>query len=217
MQSKTEQLNQLFDDWERAVPEYKDKFVRDGIINEKLYQTATPKILFVMKEPNNPEQNPGDFREWWKDKIKYTFSYQITEWSFGLLNNFPQFDDIWAKKDTALNAIQHIALMNIKKSGGGGNSKYNRMIEHVNMNFDFLHRQISIISPDIIIMGTSWNELRNGLFPNIEWVKSGYDIFIGKHNKTKVIDYYHPSSRTAPAAAYSLLQNIVSSDKFKSL
>ena len=103
------------------------------------------------------------------------------------------------KEDRAQNAIQQIALMNIKKSGGCGNSECNKMLEHVNMNFDFLHRQIKIISPDIIIMGTSWNNLRDGLFPNIEWIRSGYDILIGKHNEIKVIDYYHPSSRIAPA------------------
>jgi hypothetical protein len=217
MQNKTEQLNQLFDEWELAVPEYKGKFVRDGIINEQLYQTASPKILFIMKEPNDPKQETWDFRDWWKDEIKYTFSYRIAEWSYGLLNNFPQFDDIRLKEGSLQKAIQYIAFMNIKKSGGSGNSEYNRMMEHVQMNFDNLHRQIAIISPDIIIMGTSWNELRDGLFPNIDWVKSGYDILIGKHDKSKVIDYYHPSSRNAPAAFYSLLQNIVTSDKFKLL
>ncbi len=217
MSSKTEQLNQLFDEWEQTVSEYQGKFVRDGIINEQFYETASPKILFIAKEPNNPKQDAGDFREWWKEEIAYTFSYRLSEWSYGLLNNFPQYDDIWTKKGSALKAIQNIAFMNIKKSGGGGNSEYDRMIEHVKMNFNFLHRQIDIISPDIIITGTSWNELRDGLFPNIKWTKSGYDILIGKHNNAKVIDYYHPSSRTAPAASYSLLQNIITHDNFKSL
>ncbi len=217
MASKTEQLNQLFDEWEQSVDDYKGKFVRDGIIDEQLYQAVTPKVLFITKEPNNPEQKAGDFRDWWRDEISYAFSYRLSEWSYGLLNNFPQYDDIWTKKGSAHKAIKQIAFMNIKKNGGTGNSEYNRMMEHVKMNFEFLHRQIEIISPDIIITGTSWNELRDALFPNITWVKSGYDILIGKHKNSKVIDFYHPSARTAPAAAYSLLQNIVSSDKFKSL
>jgi hypothetical protein len=216
MQSKTDQLNQLFNEWELAVPEYNGKFVRDGIINEQFYETVSPKILFIMKEPNNPKQETWDFREWYREEIKYTFSYRLAEWSYGLLNNFPEYDEVW-KENRTHDAIQQIAFMNIKKSGGGGNAEYNRMIEHVQMNFDNLHRQIAIISPDIIITGTSWDELRDELFPNIDWIKSGYDILIGKHNKSKVIDFYHPSSRTAPAASYSLLQNIVSSDKFKSL
>lgn len=216
MKTKTEQLNQLFDEWERNVSDYKDKFVRDGINNEQLFKTASPKILFITKEPNNPEQIVGDFREWWKEKLAYTFSYRIAEWSYGLLNKFPEFDEIW-KGSRPHNAIQQIAFMNIKKSGGNGNSEYNGMMKHLKMNFDFLHRQIEIISPDIIITGTSWKELCDGLFPTVEWKPSGYDIVIGKFNNAKVIDYYHPSSRIAPAASYSLLQNIISSDKFQSL
>lgn len=217
MQSRTEQLNQLFDEWEQTNFEYKDKFVKDGIVVEEFYNSATTKILFITKEPNNPEQTAGDFREWWKKEIAYTFSYRIAEWSYGLLNNFPQYDDIWKENGLAHKAIQHIALMNIKKSGGSGNAEYARMMEHLKTNYDFLHRQIEIISPEIIILGTSWNELRDGLFPNIKWQKSGYDILIGRHNNARVIDYYHPSSRTAPAASYSLLQNIVSSNNFKQL
>src|SRR5262249_7045932 len=97
------------------------------------------------------------------------------------------------------------------------NSDYNIMIEHMKMNFTFLHRQIEIIDPEVIITGTSWSELRDDLFPNVEWKPSGYSIKIGKFKNIKVIDYYHPSSRTAPAASYSLLENIINSDKFKSL
>lgn len=217
MATKTEQLNQLFDEWEQTVSEYKNKFVRDGIIDEGLYADATPKILYVTKEPNNPEQTAGDFREWWKDEIVYTFSYRLAEWSYGLLNDFPQYDNIWTNKESAQKALQSIALMNIKKSGGGGTANYLKMMEHVKTNFDFLHRQIEIISPDIIILGTSWKELRDGLFPNVAWKKSGYICSIGRHENATVIDYYHPSSRTPPAASYSLLQNIVRSDKFKQL
>lgn len=216
MQNKTEQLNLLFDEWEQTVFEYKDKFVRDGINNEQLYDNASPKILFITKEPNNPKQEAGDFREWWKDGIASTFSHRLAEWSYGLLNNFPEFDEI-RKDKQPLNSIQQVAFMNIKKSGGSGNAEYQRMIDHVKFNFDFLHRQIEIISPDIIITGTSWNELRDGLFPNVEWKSSGYDIEIGKFKNVKVIDFYHPSSRTPPAASYSLLQNIILSDKFKLL
>lgn len=215
--TKTEQLNQLFDEWEQSVDSYKGKFVRDGIIDEQLYQLAAPKVLFITKEPNNPEQKAGDFREWWREGIAYTFSYRLAEWSYGLLNDFPQFDDIWTSTDSAHNAIKNIALMNIKKIGGTGNSNYTEMIEHLKMNFHRLHQQIEIISPDIIITGTSWKELRDELFPKTVWQNSGYDIAIGRHNTAKVIDFYHPSSRTAPAAAYSLLQNIVNGDKFKSL
>lgn len=217
MESKTDQLNRLFDEWEKNVPEYKGKFVRDGIINEQLYQTTSLKILFIMKEPNDPKQEAWDFRDWWKEKIKYAFSYRIGEWSYGLLNNFPPYDDIWTNPDSVHKAIQQIAIMNIKKSGGAGNSEYERMLDHLKLNFDYLEKQVQIISPDIIITGLTWKELRNGLFNEVKWINSGYDVAIGKQMNRKIIDFYHPSSRIAPAASYSLLQNIVRSDNFKML
>jgi hypothetical protein len=94
MASKTEQLDQLFDEWEQSVDDYKGKFVRDGIIDELLYLTTTPKILFITKEPNNPEQKAGDFREWWRKEIAYTFSYRLAEWSYGLIGQPKHFNSL---------------------------------------------------------------------------------------------------------------------------
>lgn len=217
MQTKTEQLNCLFDKWETSVPEYKGKFVRDGIINEELYNKAKHKILFIAKEPNDPTQKPGDFREWWKEELNHSFGYRISEWSYGILNGFPQYDNAYCRKLNTIKAIQSIAFMNIKKIGGGGVSEKKRMKEHAESNFKNIHRQIEIISPEIIITGTSWNQLTRMIFPNMDWRKSGYDVWIGKFNDAKVIDFYHPSSRTAPSASYSLLGNIFTSEKFMSL
>lgn len=216
MKSKTEKLNKLFDEWEYSNKEYKNKFVKDGINNEELFNKAKHKILFITKEPNNPKQEAGDFREWWKEKLAYSFSFRIAEWSYGILNNFPEYDEIW-KDNRPHDSIQQIAFMNLKKCGGGGSAEYDRMMNHANLNFTYLHKQIEIIQPDLIITGTSWPELRNSIFQNIVWVPSGYGIEIAKFKQAKVIDFYHPSSRTPPSASYSLLQNIISSKKFKSL
>lgn len=215
--NKTELLNALFDRWESSIPEYQGKFVKDGIVDEQQFSSAPSKILFIAKEPNNPNEVAGDFREWWRQELAFTFSYRIAEWSYGLLNSFPLYDNIWKEKMSAQRAIQQIAFMNIKKSGGLGNSEYYRMMDHLKKNYDFLHEQLDIISPDIIITGTSWRELRNGLFPNVDWINSGYAIEIGRHKNSKIIDFYHPSSRTAPAAAYCLLQNIINSEQFQKL
>ena len=72
--NKTQQLNNLFTKWENEIPEYKNKFVRDGIINEDVWDKTNPKILFIAKEPNhyeNPQQ--GDFRLDWNNGIVITF------------------------------------------------------------------------------------------------------------------------------------------------
>jgi len=213
MTNKTELLNQLFFEWENNVDEYKDKFIKDGIIDEALYDEAPIKILFIAKEPNDNEQEESwDFRNLWQEEPKHIFSYRLAEWSYGIFNEFPQYDKIWKDAKEMHKALKSVAFMNIKKSGGGGNSEYEKMMKHLLMNLDFLHQQIDIISPDIIILGTSWNELRNELFPNVKWDKSGYNLEIAKYKKATIIDFYHPSSRIAPAASYSLLQNVINSN-----
>lgn len=217
MNTKTTLLNELFKEWEMSILEYKGKFIKDGIINEQLYQNSIPKVLFITKEPNDPAQQAWDFREWWLENLKYKFSYRIAEWSYGIQNNFPEYDNIWKGNKRTQLAIQKIALMNIKKSGGCGISECSMMIKHAEINRSFLQRQIDIICPDIIILGTSWNGLRDTIFPDVNWSGSGYDVLIGRYNHSKIIDFYHPSSRTPPAAAYSLLQNIIQSNNFKNL
>ena len=217
MSSKTDQLNNLFTIWEKKHESYRSGFKRDGIVDEYLFTKTKTKILYITKEPNDPKQSAGDYREWWKEGVKYSFSHRIAEWSYGLLNNFPQYDDIRKNNKLINESILKIAFMNIKKSGGTGSSNYDIIMEHLEMNKEYIKEEIQIIDPDIIITGITWKETRKALFPNVVWKNSGYAVAIGRYNNAKVIDFYHPSSRTAPSASYSLLQNIVNSHNFKTL
>ena len=218
MKSRTDSLNELFTRWENEFDEYSGKFKKDGINNEDLFKLAKYKILYITKEPNNPNQAGGDYREWWKEGIKYGFSQRISEWSYGILNDFPPIDNFRRDSEKLLNALHSVAFMNIKKTGGKGNSNYKEMMRHLEMNIKNLHKQIDIIAPDIIITGIiNWKDFRTKLFPNTKWIESGFSIAIGRSGKAKVIDFYHPSSRNAPAASYSLLQNVIQSKPFQQL
>ncbi|NAY91385.1 hypothetical protein GTQ34_05585 [Muricauda sp. JGD-17] len=215
--TRTEQLNLLFENWEAEIPEYKGKFIKDGINNEDLYTNAKTKMLFLTKEPNNPKQEAGDFRKWWKEGLKYTFSHRLAEWSYGILNDFPEYEQTWHDKEGFSSAIFYVAFMNIKKIGGKGLSNYAEMERHLLQNKDRLLRQIEIIEPDVIITGLTWKKLRNQLFDKVIWKHSGYNIAIGRYQNTKIIDFYHPSARNAAAASYSLLENVMKSSSFKQL
>ncbi len=215
---KTEELNQLFIDWQNQFQHYKGKFVSDGIMNEEIYLNAKPKLLFIAKEANNPSQTEGDFRDYWKDGAKETFSYRIAEWSYGIQNNFPPFDSIYNSDDSVYKtALNSIAFMNVKKAAGGGLSEFEEVLSAVKSDKFFLLKEIEIINPDIVILGLSVQEIRDNLFDNLKWVRSGYEIEIAKSENRKFIDFYHPSARNAPSAAYSLLQNVINSDSFKNL
>lgn len=219
MGTKTDQLNKLFLEWEKEIEEYQGHFIKDGINNEEKFQATKPKILFITKEPNNPKKDEGDFREWWRNELRYTFSNRIAEWSYGIFKEFPPYDKIKNEKQKKLDAMHSIAFMNLKKSGGKGSADNNEISRHVELNQTFIRKEIKIISPEIIILGVSTKSLRTQIFPELEdkWNNSGYDVAISKLSEIKVIDFYHPSSRNGAAASYSLLQNVYNSDAYESL
>lgn len=228
--TKTAQLDLLFNRWEVSIPEYKGRFVKDGIIKEDVWDETFPKILFIAKEPNHFE-NPvaGDFRQDWNNGTIYPFAYRIAEWTFGILNDFKEFGEIEYKrhKPNSLyqSYLQKISFMNLKKLGGGGVCDGKQLLAHIKTegHLQFVQDEIEIIDPEIIILGLSWGsaeaKTKELILPGINKAleQCNYSIEVGKLGKIKIIDFYHPSSRNSPSAAYSLLQNVMNSHKFKSL
>jgi hypothetical protein len=207
MTIKTE-LNKLFDEWENAFPDYEGRFVKDGVINEQLYKTARTKILFVMKEPNDPNQTSWDLAEVFNQSCSGNLSIRLAEWSYGILNDFPPLSslpDIQALHD----ALRSTAIINLKKTGGGAQANEEEILKHTERNKSFLQREIKIISPHIIIGCVGDERVWSILFDNINLINSGYDVPVGKWDNIKIINYYHPSYHPVPRAmSYSLLQNI---------
>lgn len=210
---KNKLLDNLFKEWVDINPLYSGNFVADGIINEEYYNKAFKKILFIAKEPNDPDQKESwDFRKLWNQEFKYPFTYRIAEWAHGILNDFPEFDELWKDRNRLILSLQSIAFMNVKKIGGRGSSERNEIRKHVETEKDFILKQISIIKPDLIILSLSfWHEIRNMIFGTINWKGSGYAIEIADWNGIILIDFYHPS-RSIPPASYSLLQNVIKSN-----
>lgn len=211
----TDQLDDLFIKWERHNYEYKDKFVKDGIINENIYKQQHIKLLFIAKEQNDTKQQPGDFRDWWQQEIKYVFANRIYEMAFGVLNNFPPLDEVDSNSNK-LGTLGAIAFMNLKKIGGGANADHEAIAQTVNQDKKFILEEIRIINPDIIIGGVGATNIWRTLFDGIKFERC-YDILIAKHGSYKIIDYYHPSYRVPRAMNYSLLQNVVNSNEFERL
>lgn len=210
-------LQQHFIHWKNA--HYPDNtFYEDGIINEVVYEKQSTKILFIAKEPNGSNHTEQNGRmsfceEWRSRKPTYVLAMRIAEWSVGLLNNFPVFDTITPEMKYA--HLQKIAFMNVKKSRGVGKTSdvkgLNRLVKE---QLDYIHRQIEWINPDLVMLGLSQSKvLRNYLFPKAEheWKPSGYDVQVAKTAGRILVDFYHPSSRNAPAAAYCLLKNVIDS------
>ncbi len=216
--TKTEQLNQLFDRWIEQFPKYAGKFNRDGIVNESIFEKQKLKLLFVAKEPNNPEQKKDeDFREWWLKEVKYSFSNRICEWAYGLLNNFPPLTSLSYNKKERTEVMKSIAFMNIKKSGGGATANQEEIVKILKDERGLLLEEINIIEPDIIIGGIGNTNYWKILFPEIQFKESEFDIQVARVGRYKVIDFYHPSYRVPRAMSYSLLYAVSTSKVFSGL
>jgi hypothetical protein len=215
--TKNQQLDKLFEEWRSYFREYKDCFISDGIVDDNLFEEQKNKLLFIGKEANDPRNQSWDYRALIKQNLKYKYNLRIAEWSYGILNDFPNFDSIHRNHDLKIETIKKIALLDVKKSGGSGKCNNGSLLNNILANLSFLHRQIDIIKPDIIISGLFEIELVQALFPGISFQKSGYSRCVAKWKDYKVIDFYHPSNQNVPAASYSLLQNIYRSEAFRKL
>ncbi len=213
----TEKINALFHRWQEEFPEYQGKFNKDGINNEEVFNNQKLKLLFLAKEPNDPEQGGGDFRDWWAEEVKYSFSHRICEWAFGLLNGFPPVETLSYDNKERVQIMSAIAFMNLKKSGGSANADHDVIREVVTRESHLILEEISIIDPHIIVGGLGNTEFWSLLFPDIQFANSGFDINVAKYGSYRIIDYYHPSYRVPRSMSYCLLDRVFNSDVFLEL
>lgn len=217
-ETRTERLNKLFVEWKQQRKKEAELMCLDGIVCEDNYERANPKILFIAKEPNNPEGPAFDFREGWREEVKYIFAIRLCQWAYGIRNGFPplsEFDEL-AEADK-LEVMSYISFMNLKKAGGTGSADPEEIRSVAKRDKEFLRRQIKIIDPDVIIggVGVGDSSLWSLLFPGIEFRNCGFDIRVARVECARVIEFYHPSYRNLPRAmSYSLLGRVFQSDEF---
>jgi len=218
--TKTDKLNKLFDKWVKEIPEYAGKFIKDGIISESLYNEARKKILFIMKEPDDPEQTEWTFQDLWEDGVRHRFSFRLADWAYGIFHDFPDYNKVTSIKENRDNAIKSIALINIKKTGGTNSSDKEEIFNHCERNHKFILKEIEIIDPEIIILGTGSWKIRESMFKNVEWEELKefkHDILLGKWGQTLIVDFIHPSARFKSVYMYDLLRHVFSSKEFQYL
>ena len=215
--TKTEKLDELFDRWVKEISELAGKFHKDGIINESIYERQKTKLLFITKEPNDPNQTEGDFREWWSQSIKYSFSHRICEWAFGLQKGFPPVTELRYDNQERTAIMKSIAFMNLKKNGGASTANHDVIKDTILKQQRLILEEINVIEPDIIIGGIGDIMFWKLLFPEIEFKDSGFDIKVARVDSLKLINFYHPSYQVPRAMTYCLLHSVFTSNIFTNL
>ena len=124
------QENEIFDRWRNALPEdLRGNFVPDGVVddengNQNAYVRSNPKILFLLKEVNDPGPDGGgwDLRDFLQDGGRWQTWDNATRWLRGIRNlpnimPWGELGNVTEKQRYA--ELQNIVAMNLKKLRAG--------------------------------------------------------------------------------------------------
>ena len=173
----------------------------DGIINLEFFNKSKIKILWILKEVNDQNNNikNKDLREILQD-IKTdngiekgwvkTFA-PIVYATYGILNDV-NIDSIpfHYENPNIIDVLKEIAYINVKKTSGGKSIHKSVLLHAYLNNKTKLFAQINEINPDIIIYGGTFF-----LFENDN------DFFL-KNKNIKHINAYHPAQTSKSQKIY---------------
>lgn len=187
MKNKTKQLDKLFKKWyleqKKSDIENNKHFSVDGLIKE---DDENCIVLFVLSEPhseNDHEYNPNFwFRRIWEDYNElYYSSDRIGKTS---ITKYKKRIELYAKSLGVTEPPHGIAVMDMKKCGGGSNLTKD-FDKYVDAFAGYIKNQIEILDPQYIVAcGSSvYNALQR----------------IGLDDKTtsKIIKTYHLNARNS--------------------
>ena len=212
--TKTEQLNSLFKEWQAKYPCYKDRFIRDGIVNENSWGSVVKrKTLFLLKDTNDkyyqslsPSRKNAygdDIRKMLDDEPWKEIGYL----SYGLQNTakslLPSFEDA-AKNVTE--ASRQSAVMNLKKAPGKSYANPKEILESAKQQKEEIEKEIQIIYPDIIVLGGIGTILKE-IFSHRQLGERVYSFNIGSQ-EFLTVDFVHPQARVGDDILYYSLAAI---------
>jgi len=157
-------LNDEITKYYRGLEAEKGKAIYDGIVNKEEYYASPVKILWILKEPYDKD-NEGE-SEWNLADLLGTEDFlddiggATTTWhpiiytTFSILNNI-NYDDMDFIKDnpSMVDVLKKVAFMNIHKFPAGTTSKNSEISAAYSRDKTILLKQIETYKPDIVIGG----------------------------------------------------------------
>jgi hypothetical protein len=142
-----------------------DGFVKDGIVDYSLFHSERVKILWILKETNDPKGDTCDLCRFLQDPAGYNSRWKQT-WrsvvavSHGIIEGFsnekfPRYIEVVSNIEHHIPTLKKVAVINVNKRSGSPSISRKRLSEAFkDFNEDIL-TQIDYINPNIIIGGNT--------------------------------------------------------------
>jgi len=224
--TKKQRLSILFEKWQRKLGT--DYLVDDGIVDESSFEETKPRILYLLKEPNdNGGKKSWSLTEYIRKVTLKEKGYSpgqfcgtLARWSYGLLNGYPCWHTIETlKQGSMLNILNKIAILNIKKTGGTGSADEKEIKTHLHAHKEEILEEIRIVAPEIVIccgVGHLWMQE----FPNNVTVHNSptglqwFEFALAQEfSPRKFLCFAHPSRPMEKAIMYSYYLDGIRSDE----
>jgi hypothetical protein len=196
--------NKLKENEENFSKIYGDSFISDGITDINIYNDIKPKILWILKEPNDISESSWDQRDFHKDVSTYNDwrrTYKlIIKTTYAIFNNIKEFDNI-PDEYNIRNILHKIAFINIKKKGGGAQANEAIIRNTYYRDKELILEQIDLINPDIIInCSRVWNFFID--LVSTHDTKPDNEFQYGFKDNKLIIHAYHPNNTTTTNEKY---------------
>jgi hypothetical protein len=122
-------------------------FCFDGPGDE--YWTTTPRVLFLLKEPNQAKGG-ADMRHQLRKGPEHGIWYAVARWGVGILHGAP-FPPKEMDKEHLKSSMRRIAAINLKKAIGGAQADARQLHVAAHRDRDLLGEQIRALAPHLVV------------------------------------------------------------------
>lgn len=209
-----EQLDQLYKPYQSG----RAHFVPCGLVDEDLYSQARTRVLWLLKEPNDPElitwnlpeQIRVDVREKsWAGRIMWKVVGALT---YGMQqSDFPPYRTSYDNEANICNGLGMIGVTNLKKSGGGSSSKDDEIRAAAKEDVDLWTEEIRIMAPHLVICGGTYTYIKKplGLIDKQLQVGSRYAVYDFGGHQCVLLHMLHPAYRISGALLYAFFKDCI--------
>ncbi len=202
----TEKEKLLFDEWRKN----RGGFVSDGLVDEASYLKSARKLMFVLKEVNDPDEGDWDLRQFIREGGRPQTWDNITRWVKGIRSlpseiKWTELSEITQAQRSEI--LIPICAINLKKSPGGHTTDNQSLLEVSSKDKEFLQRQFALYEADVVIVcGSITTDLLYSLVDfgaDPCWRMTTRGIWYHEYLPKKfVISYAHPEARVADCLLY---------------